>query len=428
MSAARVLLATALAGALALGCGEDKPGAQSAAGSGANAPAPPPPKHTIPAATAEQAATFEKEQVVQAVKQDALPTDEAALAAALEKAPAVTMLAYRQRTVELMDRDVNKALETLGPREVQVRALVDSTTLLIAASWDDASAEELAEGESTHFGDAAALELPQKFGAGESLPYVGMGDEGHPVVVTIVRARKEKPYARQFVAAGFGSLTRIEPDTEMTLRYDEAAHRWNATWKRPLKDNNVDLDKGLVPFALALWDGGVRERGGNKSVSSWHFLRLPERPLDQAYLRYVAWGQAGEPIGDASRGKTLLTVCAACHRLGETPTAKPGIAPGLDNIGGYALPQYLRESIVDPNAVVVRQVNINRHYDKAKGKSPHGDYPKNTTYNWYSGGGHGADEKPRISKMPPFASLPEKDVFDIVAYLQTLKTPHGSKP
>ena len=424
----RARLASALLVAILLGtlggCGK---GGDSAP---APAPAPPPPTHEVPEATAEQAAAYATSQVVQAVKLEALPTEAEGLAAALDKAPAVTMQAYRQRTVKLMDRDVNAALEKLGPRPVQVRALYDANALLVAATWDDPSVEQLADGESTHFGDAAALELPQSFGPGQSLPYVGMGDETHPVLVTIVRAHATEPYARQFVAAGFGSLTRIEANTEMALRYDESAHRWTATWKRPLKDANVDLAKGLVPFALALWDGSVRERGGNKAVTRWHLLRLADFPQDDAYLRHVAWGQTGEPVGDAARGKTLVTACTACHRMGEVETAQEGFAPGLDNIGGYALPQYLRESILEPNAVVIRQVNINRHYDKKAGRNPHGAYPKNTTFQWYSDGGHGADAKPRVSKMPSFAHLPEQDVRDIVAYLQTFHraVAPGSQP
>jgi len=428
--AVAALLLVALAG-----CGDDKAdssGDKSGDKPAGKAAAAPPKAKPAPAATPEQAAKYNKERVVQARFVEALPNAADKLADALAEAPGTEMILYRQRTVRLLDRHVNAALKKVGPRKVMVKAVYDKATLVLSASWPDATMNQLQHGDSTHFGDAAALEIPQEFGFGRSLPYVGMGDETHPVVVTVVRARKEKPYARQFVAAGFGSLTRIDRNTDMAIVYDAGKGRWTATWKRPLRGHNVDLAQGLVPIALAVWDGGIRERGGNKAVTSWHLVRLGKHPLDDKYLRYVAWGESGEPVGDAARGKTQIAVCTACHRLGDKPTAPKGMAPGLDNIGGYALAQYIRESIVSPSAVVIRQLNINRHYDPKGKKSARGAYPKNTAFTWYSGGAKPGDKggkaTPRTSKMPPFAHLADEDLNDIVAYLKSLKTPMRDVP
>ncbi len=377
-----------------------------------------------PVASAKEIAGYLRDRVVKAQFVAALPKAPAAQEAAWAKAPETVVTVYRQRTVRLIDRDVNKALKTLGPRQASVRALYDATSLSVRVSWADETRNQLEYGASDHFGDAAALELPTQFGKGVALPHVGMGDDRHSVVVTVARARKEKAYARQFVAAGFGSLTRIDVNTTMRIAYDAGKKRWTAQFTRPLRDRNVDLRRGLVPFALALWDGHVRERGGNKAASSWSSIRLAKYPLDKDYLAYLAWGEGGVPVGDAKRGKTLMTPCTACHRVAGATLAQPGRAPGLDNVGGYGTAQYLRASIVTPNAVVVRQLNINRHYNKKGKRSARHAYPSNDAYRWYTGG-HG---KPRLSKMPAFAQLPIADIHDIVAYLKTLKTPPRAAP
>jgi complex iron-sulfur molybdoenzyme family reductase subunit gamma len=347
----------------------------------------------------------------------------AAETGAWTKATALETTLYRQRTVRLRDRDVNKRLdEVLGPRTAQIKALYNKQALAVQITWADASVEQLEHAHYDAFGDAVAIEFPQRFGTGESLPYIGMGDITHPVIVAIKRAHKDGEHARQFVAAGFGSLTRIEGGTEMSMAYDAEAKRWSAVFRRPLKDNNLDLAKGLVPMGLAIWDGGEAERGGNKTVGPWRFIRLGNYPLDEAYLKYVSWGEDGTPIGDAAKGATIAnTQCIACHRFAEQKAAPDGIAPGLHNIGGYAVARYIEESVTNPSAVVLRALNPNRHYDASK-KDALGAHPNNAAYTWSV---KDADGKP-MSKMPPFAHLSPEDLGNLVAYLKTLK--RGTQP
>ncbi|MCB9522497.1 MAG: c-type cytochrome [Myxococcales bacterium] len=341
------------------------------------------------------------------------------------KATPLTVTLYRQRTVRLRDKDVNHKLDTeLGPRTAAVKVVYSKKQLGVQVSWDDATQDQLEHAYHDAFGDAVAIEFPQKYGMGESLPYVGMGDIDHPVVVTIQRAHKDASHNRQFVAAGFGSLTAIERDTEMKMTYDAAAKRWHAVFVRPLKDHNLDLTHGLVPMGLAIWEGGVHERGGNKALAPWRFIRLGKHKLDPDYLAYVSWGEDGQPIGDPKKGETIAkTQCIACHRFADQQVAPVGIAPGLENIGGYAVARYLQESVQEPSKVILRPLNPNRHYDKSGKRDPHGAYPNAVAYTWSV---PGADGK-HMSKMPPFAHLPADDVNNLVAYLKTIKDPLNTK-
>lgn len=357
--------------------------------------------------------------IVEAVFAKTLPL-EAETGAWAEAAPLAVTL-YRQRTVDLRDKNVNARLNSaLGPRAAQIKALYSDTQLAVQITWADDTQSQLDHVNIDTFGDAVAIEFPQRFGAGISLPYIGMGDRAHPVVVTLQRAHEVDQHGRQFVAAGFGTMTPIERNTDLRMAYDAEGKRWHAVFRRPLKDNNLDLAQGLVPMGLAIWEGAEAERGGYKSLAPWRFIRLGKHALDEGYLSYVSWGEDGEPVGDPAKGKAIAQAqCIACHRFDDQKVAPVGIAPGLDNIGGYAVARYLEESIKAPNAIILPAINPNRHYDTSGARDPHGAYPNSAAYTWAV---KGLDGK-AMSKMPPYAHLPPEDLNNLVAYLKTLKDP-----
>jgi complex iron-sulfur molybdoenzyme family reductase subunit gamma len=106
--------------------------------------------------------------------------------------------------------------------------------------------------------------------------------------------------------------------------------------------------------------------------------------------------------------------------------ARPGIAPELTGIGAIATPAYLRESIVAPSAIVVPGPNPAQHQDRAKAPGVAGAYPVADAFTWWRTGPDGK----RVSKMPPYAGLPEPDVRAMVTYLASLgaEPPEGRKP
>ncbi len=335
--------------------------------------------------------------------------------------PASPVAAVPQRTVRLNDRQANQALASAGPRTLTVRAAFDGRDLGLMVEWEDASQDRLRPDATDVYGDAAAMETPRRFGAGVRLPYVGMGDEGQPVTISMVRATAQGTVVRDAVARGFGSLTRTDAGgARAALRYDPARKAWRALFLRPLGTGQGALGQGLVPFALAVWDGSRHERGGNKALTRWRFLRLPRYPLDRTYLAEMAWGFGPEGHGDVARGKALVEgMCTACHTVGERRAPVPGLAPDLSAIGAIATPGYLRDSLLDPSAVVVPSPNPAQHQDRSKAPGVSGPYALNEGFAWSR---RDADGK-AISKMPPYAALPRPDLEAVVSYLMTLGAP-----
>ena len=343
----------------------------------------------------------------------------------------VSVPVYVQHSVRLNDLKANAHAEVRSPKEVMVRAAMNDGEIAVLLEWFDLSEDRSPPDATDVFGDAAALQLPQRFGKGIRLPYIGMGDIDQPVYVAMQRAMTERRKSgvsevnrlSEYVAAGFGSLTRTPLGwMKMGMDWDPGRRAWRALFIRSLATNvgstGSDLRKGLVPISFAIWDGARHQRGGNKLLAPWRFLRLPAFPVDPAYVAELAFGYGPSDLGDAQRGKPLVdNICSACHRLPGRQNAPDGLAPDLTNIGGIASVAYLRDSIVDPSSVVVPGLGHGRHYNKAAAPDAFKAYPNNEAFIWFS-----ADPKTgkRTSKMPSFGGLPQEQLADMLAYLKTL--------
>jgi DMSO reductase family type II enzyme heme b subunit len=329
-----------------------------------------------------------------------------------------------QRTVRLHDKRANAALDAPGgPGAVTVRAATDGKDLAVLLEWKDPTEDHLGANETDAFGDSAALQLPLRFGAGVRLPYVGMGDDEQKVAIHLQRAGASGTVAREGIAAGFGTLVRADVGgARAAMSYDRASGSWRAAFVRPLAAGGQDLRRALVPFAVAVWDGARGERGGNKALSGWKLLRLPGLPVDATYAAELAWGRRPGDLGDPVRGKALVSgMCLACHALGALRVARPGLAPDLSAVGAIATPAYLRQSIVEPSAVIVPGPSPAQHQDRTKAPGVAGPYPASEAYAWYVRDPAGK----KISRMPSYAGLPPADVLAMVAYLGTLGAPEG---
>jgi complex iron-sulfur molybdoenzyme family reductase subunit gamma len=347
-------------------------------------------------------------------------------APAWDALPPVALAAAPQRSIRLHDAAANRALAAAGPRQVRVRAATDGADLALLLEWDDATEDRARPDATDAYGDAAAVEFPARFGAGVRLPYVGMGDEDEHVVLYLSRATAAGASLRQAVAAGFGSLTRADlGEARAAMRYDPARRAWRALLVRPLAGPGHDLRRGLIPFSVAVWDGAGHERGGNKALTAWKFLRLSRFPLDQAWEAELSWGYGQGELGDAGRGRELVEAqCAVCHTIGDQEAA-PGLAPALTGIGVVATPGYLRDSIVAPSRVIVPSVNPRQHQDRSKPLDARRAFAPDEAWTWFTV----ADGK-KSSTMPDFATLSPQEVADAVAYLKTLgaEPPGGRTP
>ncbi|MCK5480484.1 MAG: c-type cytochrome, partial [Gammaproteobacteria bacterium] len=249
-------------------------------------------------------------------------------------------------------RSVAPASSQTDILSVRVQALHNGKELALRLEWkDDSPAEQRDIGQ---FVDAAAVQWPVQYGPGVRLPYVGMGHSGYPVAVWFWRADGS---TETLAAEGFGTLTAQNPDG-VTAEGVWKDGFWRVVFKRVFAasgEQRVTLmpeTQGLVPVALAIWNGEQEQRNGLKRLSAWRVLYLEKTDADPSYIQQLADKPSMQ--GDPESGKRLMIDkgCIACHAFPDNP-AQPTIGPGLHHAGGILRAAYLLESIVEPSKVVV---------------------------------------------------------------------------
>lgn len=345
---------------------------------------------------------------------------------------------YPQTTIKMNDKKANELNADNKAKKAKVGAIHNGKQIAFMIKWPDGTMNIQSGYKSDSYGDGFAVQLAADYADAAKLPYIGMGSEGRPVIVHLQKAVKDfyepngqgnvyyqmnrnqtelfekdlkkfdkkvksigsSDYERTFVSEGFRSMSEIKDASNSSyarLGYDSKAKGWKGTVSRSLKDSYLDLNAGAVPVAFAVWDGAKMGRDGLKHLTSWVSVNLEGVNGGDALISGLAAAE-----GDAANGKEqAIANCAACHKLGVAEDMAPDyMAPSLANIGGYSTSAYLKESMVDPSAVVVPGYNRNAHKNFA----------------WYNE----VDGK-RVSTMPAFDWMDEKSMNDIIAFMQTLK-------
>jgi hypothetical protein len=202
---------------------------------------------------------------------------------------------------------------------LNVQAVHDGRTIAVRLTWNDSTPNRSAVGPD-EFEDMAAVQLFR----GDAEPFLGMGSktgvtdlwlwrggreatgaqnsllDDYPfdtaVYQDVVKARGTSvpdyitgrmagnqvtirdTSAQQLAAGGPGSSTFApRPAQNVSARAAWAGGRWSVVLSRPLTAPEVVLalqagQRCSVSFAL--WDGEVRDRGGQKQVSIWNDLKL----------------------------------------------------------------------------------------------------------------------------------------------------------
>lgn len=349
------------------------------------------------------------------------------------------VILYPQTTIKMNDKNANAKNSDVKAKKAKVAVLVNDKDIAFLVKWADGT-KSIQAGHNSSYADGFAIQFPENFSNPKELPYIGMGSEGRNVVIHLqkavgafyepngnqdvehqinrdnapyfekelqvfdakVKAIANNDYQKAYIAAGFRSMTEIKDGSSKffsDMKYGKK--KWSGVLTRPLKDDYLDLTKnGSFPVAFAIWDGEKSNRDGLKLLSAWVPIVIDTK---NDTLKVVDTLTA--PVkGDVKKGQELaMANCAACHAFKGTEgiTPSPYMAPNLSNIGGYSTADYLRESIVNPQAALVPGYNRNAHKNFA----------------WYN-----IDEKGnRISAMPPFNWMQPQEIEDLVMFLQTLK-------
>ncbi len=353
-----------------------------------------------------------------------------------EKAKFSDVELYPQTTIKMNDKNANALNAENKAKKAKVAALYNGTDIAFMVKWEDKTLDVQQGYKTDVYPDGFAIQFAEDYSHPEALPYIGMGSEGRPVVIHLQKAVREfyepnghgnvyyqmnrnqtelfgkelaafdkkvksigsNDYERTFVSEGFRSMTEIKDGSNKSYaRLGRSGDYWKGTLARPMKDGYVNLHAGAIPVAFAVWDGEKMSRDGLKHLSSWVSVKLDGVAGGDELI--AALDHA--PVGDAAAGKeaAMMNGCNGCHQL-ESGDPANLMAPGLANIGGYATKGYLRESLVNPSAVVVPGYNRNAH----------------SNYMWYM------DENgKRTSTMTEYSWLDEATMNNIIAYLQSLK-------
>lgn len=260
-------------------------------------------------------------------------------AAAWDKAPSVKVAVAPQKLVVPQGGG--------AVADVEVQSLRTPGEIFFRLRWADPTKSTDLE-LSGQFVDGVALEFPLAAG---SLPAPMMGEKGKPVNVWRWSAAMAKPdhHAKAYsdyyrpdaihttikypskpedlVAEGWGTIGRRE-----TQAVDGAGDWKDGTWTVVLRRKLVAIGGAafpggtVVPFALAVWEGGSEERGPAKSFSVWNNLLLdhgvpamPKNPIVAGHIVYQRYG------------------CGACHGVNAkggvpNPGSQVDPIPALDRV------------------------------------------------------------------------------------------------
>ena len=165
--------------------------------------------------------------------------------------------------------------------------------------------------------------------------------------------------------------------------------RWALAWLA----SSLALALGLGLSAWAQHGGHSTPAPSSAQAPGPKPIRITMEELHKAGGIPPGW-KLSLPAGDAAKGRQVFVEleCFSCHQVkGEAfPRGKPGdVGPDLTGMGGRHPTEYLFESIVNPNAVIVEGAGFTGHDG--------------------------------LSKMHDYRdSLTVAQLFDLVAYLQTL--------
>ena len=359
------------------------------------------------------------------------PTSKAWLSASYQN-----IILYPRNTIKVNNIDSNVSSEFISAKKVRVKVITDGKNISFLLKWKDSTKSELEGCSSTVYGDGYALQFPTFYKDVKKLPYIDMGNSGRSVVVHVKKANLEieesdtelytqsndsnqtnidevfeqyieeikakipTKYQRMFIAEGFYFIKEIKNDNtniKMQMLYKNGY--WRATLSRPLKSKYLNLDSDAFPVAFTLWDGDRDSENTVKLYSSWVGVKIVGKSGGEKFIDTFE----NDAKGDIRNGKKIAHEhCAVCHNYRDTIMAPAFMAPELTNVGGYATKEYLTESIVDPNAIIVEDRNNDEH--------------KN--FSWYSLDNKGS----KISTMPSYDWMDQKSKDDLVAFFMTLKS------
>jgi DMSO reductase family type II enzyme heme b subunit len=166
-------------------------------------------------------------------------------------------------------------------RSVVAKSLNNGREIAFLLEWGDPT-RDVVINRIDAFRDAAGLQFPVKLPLRpEETPLVTMGFEENRVNIWQWRSdwqeQGRRPAVEDLVAEGFSTLT-PKPMQAVQGTGAWAGGRWRVLLTRMMSTTDPDgtqFARGTaMPIAYAIWEGGNQEGGSQKSVSTWHRLKI----------------------------------------------------------------------------------------------------------------------------------------------------------
>jgi complex iron-sulfur molybdoenzyme family reductase subunit gamma len=291
-------------------------------------------------------------------------------------------------------------------KKARVKAVYDGENISFLLEWSKHSKNKIDDNSSLKL-NGFSVKFPLVFNDLAKLPYIDMGDAEHGLkgysyklyqqsldtnvsdenLSQNILTTQEKEV---FIAKGVNAVKTINSDKAYMELLTENG-KFKGTLSKKLHDADLDLSKGVFPLSFVVNEKKL------KYSSPWIMVALEDKNKEsnvQAFNENVE--------GDVPNGEKLaLENCAGCHRYNTIKTAPVSMSPNLSNVGGYSTSEYLRESIIDPSAVIVSGYKNNTY----------------SNFDWFVLDLNGK----KTSIMPTFNWLDEKSINDLVAFMKTLK-------
>lgn len=198
-------------------------------------------------------------------------------------------------------------------RWVSVKSINNGKEIAFLLEWEDATENSVIDNTAA-YRDAAALEFPVKKAGEKETPYFGMGHGDKMVNIWQWKADLEggkeravpigasypgeglkysvdwyegrlydlpkkvrKGPVEDLNAEGFGTLT-LQDSQDVMGKGLWSGGKWRVVFYRSIttkdKEDAVFKRVTTMPIAFAIWDGGNLEKDGQKSISTWHELKV----------------------------------------------------------------------------------------------------------------------------------------------------------
>jgi complex iron-sulfur molybdoenzyme family reductase subunit gamma len=332
---------------------------------------------------------------------------------------------FPMASINTNDTIANRLNFQNGVRTVEIKAIYDGKDIAFLLKWKDKTKNIITKRSTDIFNDAFGIELQTKT---DVVPYVDFGDKNNEVVFYLKNSSENTidigenrdllslfdyqnlnifaktdnlpPYVKQevFLYRGYNNAIKLDKEvSNITMDMVYSHGYWYGSLSKKLIDKNSNLSNGAFLVSFSLYDGEKRQRGRLRNLTHWVVVKLAGTDGGEQLIEQINQTVSG----DIKHGESLaLKNCSICHNYKDRQKAPQNMAPNLSYIGGYLNMEYIKESILQPSKVIVSDFTDSAH----------------PNFSWKD-----KEDGKNISVMPSFEWMNEKDLNDLLAFLQTLR-------